>query len=504
MSLAGIRDAIKTALAGVSGIDAAYDNAPEGGVTLPAAIVLPLRGRYHETFDGAMGHDLEVVFLLAEVPGFSPAAQEAMDPFLAESDGVVTPISASSVVDPANGFATTDMPIQRRSFYTQGLFWVFYYSGIGGGINYKTSADGITWNAATEIYTGGANSNRWTLFFDGANVHWTYLVGTADGLGYYRRGAPQSDGTITWAAAVQTAITPAVGGALFYPTITVDSNGCPWIGYIELNGATYSPKITMSTATDGTWATRSGFPYSVATGSSSTWAVIAVPQLAGRVFCLYGIGGVTLKGQPWTGAAWAAEEIVSADNLASCERYTAIGDGDKIVVAMQQAVTANLKHYERSSAGVWSTVATIQASAVTFSLPTLTFCAANFYICFWQDSPTANHIYYKAYRHSTWSSIVDLVDDSVAGIEANNRPEVSYAAGNNRVIISWLSGAGPYVLKVAGLVLDLTDSIMAAIERASLGSHGDAIQVMGYRDYGLLEWERKTYVGVKFDVTVWT
>lgn len=83
MSLAGIRDAIKTGLETISGLKV-YDTAPENIGQVPAAYVLPVRGRYDLNLGGDMEHLFEIV-LLVQRGGSLAEAQDSLDDYLAES-----------------------------------------------------------------------------------------------------------------------------------------------------------------------------------------------------------------------------------------------------------------------------------------------------------------------------------------------------------------------------------------------------------------------------------
>ncbi len=49
-----------------------------------------------------------------------------------------------------------------------------------------------------------------------------------------------------------------------------------------------------------------------------------------------------------------------------------------------------------------------------------------------------------------------------------------------------------------------TGSVVAAVEAATLSTHGDAIVVTGYNDYGFIQFKELTYWGVRFGVQVST
>lgn len=84
MSLAGIRDAIKTQLALISGLDA-YDVVPDA-VNVPCAFVLPVSGEYHRDFADDVDHRFEIILLLARWAD-AGEAQDNIDAYLAPTGG---------------------------------------------------------------------------------------------------------------------------------------------------------------------------------------------------------------------------------------------------------------------------------------------------------------------------------------------------------------------------------------------------------------------------------
>lgn len=83
MSIAGIRDALKSTLGNVSALKHVYDTAPEAVNELPAAIILPVSGVYDDS-RGNMEHRFQLTVLVAISPGHA-AAQDTLDGMMAES-----------------------------------------------------------------------------------------------------------------------------------------------------------------------------------------------------------------------------------------------------------------------------------------------------------------------------------------------------------------------------------------------------------------------------------
>jgi hypothetical protein len=79
MSLSGIRDAIKTALGGISGLTV-YDTVPDKVNVNTFAYVLPLSGEYDFDAGGNMVHRFEIAVLTRS--SNLPQSQDTLDAFL--------------------------------------------------------------------------------------------------------------------------------------------------------------------------------------------------------------------------------------------------------------------------------------------------------------------------------------------------------------------------------------------------------------------------------------
>jgi len=170
------------------------------------------------------------------------------------------------------------------------------------------------------------------VWFDGTYLH--YVCGGA--YLYYRRGTPNGDGTITWSAAEQEVSTTY--GEIWWPTISVDSNGYVWIGYADGYSTPY-PFVIKSGNNDGTWGTTpSGFPYQLS--STPMEVVVPIPLTGGKMFVLYHSNGDPVYGKRWTGSAWGSERgtTSSADQF-----YSAVAEGDDVHLVFNTSPTTSLE-----------------------------------------------------------------------------------------------------------------------------------------------------------------
>jgi hypothetical protein len=327
------------------------------------------------------------------------------------------------VVDPSTvGTSTTNYatlyPFQRKSFYANGRFWVFYSNGTN--MVYYTSLDGSTWTV------GGSSPVRacsygyhFSIWFDGTYLHYAYAY---SGAIYYRRGTPNSDGTITWSAGEQ-AVSTTYNSAV-YPMISVDSNGYVWIGYRDYDSGTgkYYPYVIKSGNNDGTWGTTpAGFPYQLLT-TSGDWRVSIIPLTAGKMLAVYAYGYATVKAKRWDGSSWGAEKVTTSATYWGYY-HSAVAQGDDVHLVFLKSTGYGILYVKYTySTDSFGAETTLQAGATSTSAPVVSIDTATndlyvFAATKTTGTPsgwTANHIYYIKYTASsgTWGSWVDWIDES--------------------------------------------------------------------------------------------
>jgi hypothetical protein len=183
-------------------------------------------------------------------------------------DLTVPPIPPSplgfSIAIPTNDGNRANDSYQRHMWYMKGLWWVFYVQDttLGNGFYFRTTSNPLTaWSAATQIITLADppfeefNTGIW---YDGTYLYYVACDGASAPYStanvYFRRGTPQTNGTIVWSAAEQT-LTGLYGNDNFSGVVWVftDSNGYSW----AMNGradATHDG-VLRNANTDGTWST---------------------------------------------------------------------------------------------------------------------------------------------------------------------------------------------------------------------------------------------------------
>jgi len=360
-------------------------------------------------------------------------------------------VCAASTAGTSTSNIATQYPFQRKSFYANNRFWMFYSDGTN--MVYRTSADGSTWSSPTTVRA--ANSGRtFSIWFDGTYLHYAY-AGTNL---YYRRGMPNSDGTITWSAAEQTI-------SLTYPPaspfVSVDSSGYAWIGYTD---SVFSPPYVIKSGNnDGTWGTTpSGFPYKLSTLGYTTWKVSIIPLTSNKMLAVYGAKGYTIKARRWTGSSWGSEAATS-QAMGGEGYFSAVAQGDNVHLAFLRNRGYDIMYTRYSySTNDFRTIddavdKRIYRGATSTSAPVISISGNNTLYVFWAGYPTANHIYYNASSTgATWTPTVNWITDATL---INDRLTSFYKEYGGNTGLAYTTGtSSPYNVRFAYLVTALPDT----------------------------------------------
>jgi hypothetical protein len=370
------------------------------------------------------------------------------------NDGQIDP----SVVGTSTNIDATQNPFQRKSFYANGRFWVFYYDG--SNMVYRTSTDGSTWTVGGSSPIRAASSGYYfSVWFDGTYLHYAYASGSI----YYRRGTPNSDGSITWSAAEQAVSTTYNG--VGFPMVSVDSNGYVWVGYQDLDTNTFNtyPYVIKSGNNDGTWGTTpTGFPYQLSTTSSSTWRVSVVPLTTGKMLAVYACDGITIKAKRWNGSAWGTE-VATTSAIQYGDYHSAVAQGDDVHLVFLKKTTYDILYVKYTySSNSFGAETTLKASATSSSAPVISIDTSTNNLYVFAAGWISNHIYYIKYTASsgTWGSWTDWIDESSEVLTGNDVLTCFYQAYGNYIgLVHMTKTASPYNVKFAFLVLNTPPTI---------------------------------------------
>lgn len=296
----------------------------------------------------------------------------------------------------------------RRSFLAAGLYWLFY--GDGTDLFYRTF-DGVTWSAATSVGASiGTVSADIVVHFDGTFMHYLVGNGVNNTALFYRRGTPNSDGTITWSAAEQTAGAAAAAWDYIPEDVRVDSNGRPWIlyGYKDDVLSKYQLLADRSSTTDGTWSSDTGFPHLLYEGAFNSTIGNLCPMSANQMYVVYWKGDANNKKVHGVlyNSTWGAEETVCTDlDNTTAGSFASAVIGDVIyLVYRQDAAGMNSKKYTGSWADTGAPSAVSSAGVAVTACP-----GSRRVIAFWYE---VNKVYYSVYSNA-WSTKAVLVDETV-------------------------------------------------------------------------------------------
>ena len=369
----------------------------------------------------------------------------------------------SLVVDPSIVATTSNLfavfyPYQRKSFYAGGLHWEFYTDGTN--LCFRTSSDGISWSSATTV-RACTDGRDFSIWFDGTYVYYVYSA-TTSSIIYFRRGTPNSDGTITWSATEQSITDESYN--TMYPVVCVDSSGYPYIVYNLAPAASYNyVNVTRSSTNDGTWVTdtANGYPQSL-TGFYSDVTYPSIVALTGRdMYVVYAGGYFYGLFYDYSANTWGSEEQISdvgyssGNGMFHCE----VADGDTVhAVFNAQHLGISPAQYDlyydyRSAGHVWGTDVSIQANVGTSVCPMLCKHSSTVMYCFWAGKPTADHIYYKKWVSGSWdASPTDWINESTDHLTSNTRLNSFYQSSNNLIGVTYMTlTASPYNIRFATL-----------------------------------------------------
>jgi len=396
--------------------------------------------------------------------------------FRIRRDGI--PIGAHIKIDPAvvatsSSYLAVSYPYQRKGFYANTRFWAFYVDS--GTAYYESTTDPSDWSGSATSIGACTYGYEFSIWFDGTYIHYArysayYLK--------YRRGIPQSSGSISWSAVEQTVYYVGSSDYMHLPCITVDSGGYAWIGCVRYyNGLSYA-KALKNSQNDGTWTT--GINYTLTTTDSASWVVEIVPLTSLKVYVIYVYNGIAPKGKLYSGG-WSSEETDLADyTLATSYLFSAVNEGDHVHFTYTRATTEQIRYNKRTYGVGWGATDVLVAASVdeTYMAPALSINTANNNLyCFWMQIGT-DHVYYKKCVSGTWdTNPTDWQDESTDYISYGylftswyqdyggyiGLLYVTKASAPYNIKFAYLTMAAGYALNLRVMDFDLTDAISGAV-----------------------------------------
>jgi hypothetical protein len=404
----------------------------------------------------------------SKLTGFAVAALlvMAMFTFLQSSLPLIPEAKAEWTVGTSIGtMGATIWGYQRKCFYANGLFWVFYCDG--SNVIYKTSSTGSSWSNPTTVRSSGFQGDYLCVWFNGTYMCYGFTTMFNNTALYYRAGTPNANGSISWLGSEQTAVAAMANATYNDITVAIDNNGYAWAGYRLGNvttGAVGYPYVTKSQWTNGTWGTApSGFPYELNSATSADWCVSVIPLTDGKMLAMY--GGSKVYARSWNGSSWS-KEVSTTSSLEQVLQYSAVAIGDNVGLVFTTTPTSNgtsqhfninytLYSYSSNSFGAESIVQSFATPTTTITpdmcpSPVLSLNIANNNLyCFWANNQTvANHIYYKQYTSATSQWDTSQTDWITEVQLFNNHTLSSFYSGNNLIGLEYMNRTtSPYQIR---------------------------------------------------------
>ncbi len=355
--------------------------------------------------------------------------------------------TAGSVIGTSTTNAADSLSFQRKSFYANTRFYVFYSDG--ANMTYRTSLNGIDWNTpASPNIRACVSGDQFSVWFDGTYVHYAFSTGASGTHVYYRRGTPNGGGNITWGSAEVVAI-PGVSGVICsIPSISVDSTGSAWIGYRRIQSGNLYAYVVKNKNTNGTWATASGFPYNLSGYSAAAWVATPVPLDSGKVVAIYGTVGQVIRARSWNGTAWVGGFTTVSGS--SWLYFSAVGKGDDVHLAFLNTSRIIYVKYNFSSNSL-GPEEVVQGGVTSTTGPVLSLDSTSGDLhLFWAGAPTASRIFYKQSAGGKWdAAALNLVDESSQTLSGNGFLTTPYATGGTegKIVFYLTKAVKPFNVK---------------------------------------------------------
>ena len=314
----------------------------------------------------------------------------------------------------------------RNLFRASGRWWLWYSDG--ENMVYRTSADGSDWSGPTAV-AWAPEAYYFVITFDGTYFHYA-RTDLSDYDMYYRRGKPNSDGTISWSADEQLVYDGSIDDHRVPRSIAVDSGGHAWIAVTGPgpSGEFIFLKVIKNSRNDGTWSTEREYDIEGSIGSFVDEASI-IALANSKMYVVYSrtvTGNVwypMLYGRLWDGS-WGPRERISPYPLISSCHHSVVADGDNVHTAyIVWDVSGVYLAYRMRGSGGWGGEELFQKGPSDITSPYLSIDPATGYLyCFWVDE--FGYLKCSVYIEGRWSGLSLAADIKPCGItvppEADN------------------------------------------------------------------------------------
>jgi len=354
---------------------------------------------------------------------------------------------------------------QHKTFHAAGNYWLFYSDNVN--IGYKHSPDNITWSDWVQLGSGEYGT-RISIHWDGTYVHYA----RSEGINpiWYRRGIPQTDGTIQWEP--ERIVSPLeTGVAKGYPFITKDSSGYPWI--IFTSGNTNTTRVAKASSLDGSsWEAE--VPLDSETVSLDCPMIVALPNnKMYAIWCFYTTR--RLRGKFYNGTSWDSDYVViTPESVTNNGMYSVLAIGDTIYLVWPSLATYKIYLQTWTESGGWSEPLEIADTGLSHSIPRITRDGNDLFVFF----KVGGDLYYTKRIGIDWTTPKSLFsDDLITYTLATYEHSI-----NGKIGLAWVK-SGSFLLRYDFLLLPKTVQLFETLTLQSI-----------YQLWGLNVFGKKTII----------
>lgn len=343
--------------------------------------------------------------------------------------------SASNASSPF-GFANN----KSGPYIVHNKLWVFYVHN--SELVWRTrDVGGGAWSSPQTVFAS-SNGEYSNLDFDGSHFHFVRTEnGDVHGDIKYLRGEASSDGNISFDSEVTAWTESGYEAHREELVIKADSQKQPWIYFKRQNtaGDSFQPTVITSTATDGTWSMRSGFPLALQTADPDS---------------IHGRGPDLVEVEPgkmlfmfidWVTGATVAREWTAAGGLDDIETVGGWSSGRMSLVVLDNGtVMANYSSSVRRRTGPgewWSTVDPPDASGDSFA----SLSAKGNEVRIWYVAELNTELRYQQTTDGGDNWAIPVTFRTGSSIDRFSASQLRGSEGDYHAIL-WREGSSPYDL----------------------------------------------------------
>jgi hypothetical protein len=425
-----------------------------------------------------------------------------------------TPVTA---VNPSAQFSS-DTNDNRKQFYANGRYWMIELGGLSSGnqnLIYTSSIDGTMWDVPTTIRDASENiTKNIDVYFDGTYCYYVFASGYS-GV-YFRRGTPNSDGTITWSTAEQQIVSDG-NGYTYYVHITTDGvGGHPYVlGTLQNPSNSGGQWVYKSSTTDGTFSEDAGYPLNLGAQSGGMWATQIMSTGSG--ICVIGgvgSGSATIFFRYFNGSTWGAKTTIATYSDTQNLRAVSIGGTVYCIYFILNGSDYDLYSFQGTPASnSWTMPVLVKSGfpAVVADASLTTDSTNDGLICFWGGYPTQYHLYYMKYYNGNWdaSETSLLTDTDYQYYESYSFNTSANIYSNNVIGISWTVNDNatypptwPWETKF--ITLAITTPVISLLYQPNTIVSGTTLPDLDGTENGVITWGTNPDMTIEYGVVTST